>query len=260
MLKRHGVGLTVLMTGLTLGTGHAQQQQPEQSERPMVAPIELYACNYREGQGMDEFLNAAQRWNGWADGQNVTDYTALVMTPVFYSDELTADVLWLGAWPNGQSMGTGLAAWLAPQARPVEQAFADVVDCDTHMSMAAVNVRPPQGQPQNGGIAMFRNCSLNEGRIVGDAFAALTEWTDYLAQHDMDIPTWVAFPLAGERGDAEYDFKVISGFDSARGLGAATELYIAGGGVQRANEIFDRVMSCDSPRIYVINPVRLPAS
>ena len=88
---------------------------------------------------------------------------------------------------------------------------------------------------------------------------ALGEWTDFVADNGVEGPTWVLFPMAGERDDADYDFKIATGIDSPQTFGAATELYIAGGGVQRATQIMGRVMDCDSPRVYTMTPVRLPS-
>jgi hypothetical protein len=245
------LGIAAAVTVLGASSAAAQQQQP-------AAVVEIFACNFNDGQDMGDLLAAANRFNGWADQNGATDYTAIVMTPFLFSNQVTFDTLWLGAWPNGTAMGAGEAKWLATGG-PVRAAFELTMDCGSHALYAAVAIRTPAGPPpENGGVTMFRDCKIHDGRTAGEAIAALRQWSDYMAERGHSGFDAVLFPLAGESPDADFSFKSVHGFASVEELGRSIDLYTPGG-VQRSNEILGRVIDCDSPRMYLSDRVRAAA-
>jgi len=76
--------------------------------------------------------------------------------------------------------------------------------------------------------------------------------------HEGPGPGGVQRPLAGLADDADYDFKVVTGFYSMQAFGRGTDMY-TGGGFLRAEGLFGRLLTCNSPRIYRLERVRLAA-
>jgi hypothetical protein len=236
---------------LAIGAG-AQENAP--SPTPV---IEIYPCTYRGSSDMDDLRPVMTRFNAWADRNNVTDYTAFIATPYAFSADLEADVLWLGGYQNGTAMGAGETKWLA-QGRDVAAAFDAVVDCNAHSLYAEVVINQPASPPPQNGVAMFQDCKLHENRTVPEALAAAEQWAEYTKANGPEEFSAFLFPLAGLAGDADYDFKVVTGFDSMAAFGKATDVY-TGGGFLRGEELFGRLLTCNSPRVYMLERVRLAA-
>ena len=115
---------------------------------------------------------------------------------------------------------------------------------------------PKDRRPQNG-IAVFRDCTVSDGRTVPEAIAALQEWSKYLAGQGTNPFAALLFGLAGlPDDDADYTFKTVEGFESIEAYGKYTDVY-TGGGFLRAEELFGRVLDCNSARVYALNRVRL---
>ena len=69
-----------------------------------------------------------------------------------------------------------------------------------------------------------------------------------------------AFWASGStRDDADYTFKSVEGFESIEAYGQYTDVY-TGGGFLRAEELFGRLLDCNSARVYALNRVRLAAA
>jgi hypothetical protein len=249
------VVLPVVVAASVLWLGEAMAQQ---AETPMpAAVVEIFACKFNNGKGMDDMLAVTRRFNTWADQNGVTDYTAVIMTPYFYSPDVDYDVLWVGAWPNGTAMGADETKWLATGGQ-VQAAFDSVGPCASHAGFAAVPVRTPPGQGSGNAVALFEDCKIREGRTPGEAITAQREWSEYMAGRGHDGFSAVLFPLAGQTADWDYTFKNVHVFDSVAELGKATDLYTTGG-VQRQNQLLGRITDCNSPRLYRTNRVRQAA-
>jgi hypothetical protein len=219
--------------------------------------IEIYGCNFKANNDMDNLLAATARWNTFADRNNVKDYTAFIATPYLHSPDLTYDALWLGGWPNGAAMGAGEALYFT-KGQEVAAGFDAVADCSSHAQYAEVVIRQPQGPPPQNGVAVFSDCTVHEGRTVPEAITALTQWGEYLKGRGSDGFSALLFGLAGLEGDADFTFKYIEGFDSIQAYGKFTDVY-TGGGFLKGDELFGRLLTCNSSRVYNLNRVRLAA-
>ena len=249
LFKLLGIGVTSVF--IFVG---AQAQQAQPAPTPVV---EIFPCTYKGSNGIANLRTVSTRFNTWADRNSMTNYTAFIATPYAYSADLEADVLWLGGWPNGTAMGTGETRWLS-QGGDVSAAFDAVVDCNAHSLYAEVVVNQPNGPPPQNGVAMFEDCTVHEGRTDSEALAALRQWSEYAKSHGADAFSAVLFPLAGLGNDAHYTFKLVTGFDSMDAFGKGTDMY-TGGGFMRADELFGRLLDCNSPRVYTLERVRLAA-
>jgi hypothetical protein len=219
--------------------------------------IEIYACNFNENSDRADLDAVTARFNTWADRNNTTDYTAFIMTPWVYSPDLPYDVLWLGAWPNGTAMGRGETTYMS-QGREIAAAFDTVLDCPTHSLYAEIMINQPGQPPPQNPVAVFRDCTVRDGRTVPEAIEALGQWSEYVKGQGADPFSAILFGLGGLPDEDDYTFKSVEGFESMEALGQFMDLY-TGGGFLRAEEIFGRLIECDSPRIYALSRVRLAA-
>lgn len=250
LFKLLGIGVSSVFIFL-----NAQAQQNQPAPAPV---IEIYPCTYRANNDIDNLRTVSARFNTWADRNNMTNYTAFMATPYAYSADLDADVLWLGGWPNGTAMGVGEARWLS-QGGDVAAAFDAVVECNAHSLYAEVVVNQPSGPPPQNGVAMFEDCKVHDGRTANEAIGALGQWAEYTKSRGSDAFSAVLFPLAGLGNDADYTFKLVTGFSSMEEFGKGTDMY-TGGGFMRAEELFSRLLDCNSARVYTLERVRLAAT
>jgi hypothetical protein len=257
MWKRSKTIASSAIASVTLcTTALAQTDEP-----PNIVSIEMYGCNYQEGNDMSDFMSVVDQWNEWADERGISNYEASVLTPYYFSPAMPYDVLWLGVSSSEEDMGSVQAEWLA-NGREVNAEFGEVVDCDVHMLFAATATHVPQGpMVQNDGMVdllSFQDCSLiNESNAI-EALAAHREWGDHMAENGSDVFMGAMFPVAGENPSADYNYKAVMNFSSAEALGEYLGTMIPAG-LQRAGQIFGRVTQCDSQRIYTSLQVRASA-
>ena len=69
-----------------------------------VLPVHLYACNYNDGKDASDMSRVIERWNRFMDEQGVDTYAAWTLVPYHFGGERTADVMWLGAYRDGNAM------------------------------------------------------------------------------------------------------------------------------------------------------------
>jgi hypothetical protein len=246
-----GIGAT---SAFVIAPG-AQAQETQPAATPV---IEIYQCSYRGANDAADLRAVTTRFNAWADRNNVRDYSAFVATPYAYSADLEADVLWIGAWPNGRAMGVDEALYFA-QGAEVSAAFDAVVDCNAHALYAEVIVNRPPGEPSQNPIAMFEDCTVHAGRTDEEALVALGQWAEYAKGRGSDDFSAVLFPIAGLAGDVDYNFKLVTGFQSMEAFGRSVDVS-TGGGYLRAEELFGRLLDCNSPRVYTLDRARLAAT
>jgi hypothetical protein len=232
----------------------ASAQQGAPTPTPIV---EIYGCSFKANKTMNDLHAVTARFNAWADKNKITDYTAFIVSPILRGADRKDDVLWLGGWPNGTAMGVDEALY-ATQGREIDAAFDSAVKCEGHAQYAEVVVHQPPNPPPEHGIAVFSDCTLRSGRTVPDALAALGQWSEYVKGKGQNPFSAVLFGLAGLPNDAHYTFKAVDGFDSMQAYGKYLDMYTAGG-FMRAEELFDRVMDCNSSRVYALERVRLAA-
>lgn len=254
-------GWICLLFGATMFWGAHAVAQNQASAQPPVPMIEIFGCTFIGDNDMDDLLAVTARWNRWADDHAITDYTALIMTPVMFSDALTADVFWLGANPSGAAFGAGLGRWMSEGA-DMNAEFEEVVDCASHSLFAEVILREPGGPPPEAGVVSFQDCTIHAGRSIAEAVGAGERWADYVGTNGPDVFMSQLFPVAGISPDADYNFKAVAGFESADAYGEFLSTLTGNGfaGATAAQGIFGPYVDCDSSRLYAANFVRIAAA
>ena len=220
-----------------------------------VVPVELYACNYVDGKGGAELDAVIAQWNAYADDTGMDDYAAWLLSPFFFTPEQEFDILWLGAFRDGNAMGEGLHNWIT-RGGEVAAAFAEVVDCTAHVGFSSAMYKaPPSGNVPETGVITMMNCELNEGNRYTDIKAAELKWAAHLDESGSDAAFYHWMPIYGG-GDAEFDYKVVFAYPDFKELGANFENYANGGGREKSTEIFGDIDECDDARVYISKNIR----
>ncbi|MEL7449892.1 MAG: hypothetical protein AAFN78_11830 [Pseudomonadota bacterium] len=222
-------------------------------EVPNITPIEIFGCNYMDGKGMDDLMRTTSRWNDWMDKEGREEYWAYILNPIMHSPEMTFDVLWVGGWSNGNSMGESMEFWINQGADQGAE-FSKVVDCSVHALFATITLKPST-EPWRAGPVSFNDCHVKNNRSYEDVFDKIGEWAAYEVEQGVDSSHFAMFPAYGETSDADYSFKWVSGFDY-KNFGANFEMFGNGGGWMKSEELLDDVVKCDSGRVYHAVPVR----
>jgi hypothetical protein len=219
-----------------------------------ITPIEALSCRYAEGKGPADLEGLAAGFNDWMERSEAPAYTAYVLSPLAHSEELEFDLLWIGAWPDGVTMGTSMAHYFTHGAE-LGPVFGAVMDCGSNTNYAVLTIKRPE-QAAFGPLEVA-SCTLRVGAVIGDALAAVEEWVQYATRSGSGAAHWILFPAYGERSDAGYSFKWAMGYGSYESFGRDYDEFNNGGGVDQYNALFEGIMRCDSPRLYSVRPIRL---
>jgi len=240
---------------LSLMATSVSTAQVSESGMGKVLPVELYACSFKDGKDAGDLDRVVARWNEFMDEGSNDSYSAWLLTPYFYGAEQDFDIVWMGAFTDGNAMGGGEHRWLT-EGGDIAEAFAEVVDCGAHVGLSSAQYKaPPGNETPRSSILTMMDCELNEGKRYSDVKAAELEWAEYQSEAGSENGTWHWFPTFGG-GDAEYDYKVVTGYASFVELGADWEQFANGGGRAASMDIFDDVDECDDARVYVAKSIR----
>jgi hypothetical protein len=224
----------------------ALEQQVKQS------PVDFRACNFRDGKSMKDLAEVNVKFRKYAN-KNDFAYSAWVLTPQYHAGA-GFDVGWLGAWPDSESFGLSMEKWNTV-GNEVAADFDKVIDCSLRHEMASsLPINAPGGTPING-IAMFYQCSLNDGKTLQDAYAAHLESGDVMKGMGSLAMSWFYSPFLGA-GDIDYDYYHVVAFSRYADMGATMEMYANGGGQQAQRKILSRVSSCKTPVVFDALSVR----
>lgn len=216
-------------------------------ELPSFSPVETYTCSYNEGMGPDDLDEATAAWNEWMDENDQGTYFAATVVPVYFGPD-AFDFGWIGAWTSGTEMGTGHDMWMNEGGEYAAK-FADVADCDTHSGFASSMIKAPPSETSPDKIVLaFTDCNITTDDPNADLFAKFAQWTEYATERGYKNGSWVMFPVYGA-GGAEFDFKMVNGYDSFADQGADWDLYGSGDYIKAA-EINGGDWECDDARVY----------
>ena len=95
--------LTVVLSAtLFLFVGSASAD--EHGDDRTWAPVEAFACNFKDGKGPSDLAAVVEEWNAWMDDEDQTEYFAITLWPSYYGEQ-AFDVLagLVARWPcHGQ--------------------------------------------------------------------------------------------------------------------------------------------------------------
>lgn len=220
-----------------------------------IVPVELYACKFVDGKDRGDLDKVIKRWNDFSDDAGMDDYAAWLLTPFFHTPEQDFDIIWLGAWKDGNAMGSSLQNWVE-NGSELMAAYAEVVDCGAHVAYSSAMYKaPPSGNVPSSGVITMMDCELNEGHRYSDVRAAELKWMDYLAESGSEAAYYHWMPMFGG-GEAEFDYKVVLAYPDLEAVGAGFEMFANEGGRDTSMEIFGDIDECDDARVYLTESIR----
>ena len=220
-------------------TAYSQQQAP--------GIVEIVGCNFIGGSDAGDLARPMSTFNSWADEHDIENFNVTTLNPIFTSDAMPYDVVFMNRWTSASAMGRDLGMFYGPDGGDAVADFASVVDCSSTTAFAAILLAPP-GDARNGGPIQFFNCTVKENRTMADGIGAINRWAEatggqYGAGHA------VLIPLAGENPDATYNFKWVVLHENYQNYGDSLAALFAPGG-PALGDIIEPVMDCDSARVY----------
>lgn len=251
--------VAVLLCGgllMPLNAVLADQHEGEEGEANVARPVEMYACQYMDGKGPSDLEAVIKKFNAWADKQDIDDYWAWTMVPYYFGPEQEFDFLWLGASPTAKALGENQEAWLGTGGK-VQGEFAEVFSCNQHGNYAVLRMKePPKREDPSRGVVAFSDCSMTEGTTFDDMYPAIMEWGKYTAEQGSKAGMFVFFPAFGGGGES-FDFKWVNSHQDLAELGVDYDNY-SETGWEKANELFQGKLNCDSSRAYLSTTRRMP--
>ena len=224
-------------------------QGVQAADAPVKAvPLELYACAWQEGKGMQDLQKVNEKFVKWSK-KHQQNYSAWTITPQFRSSDQPFDVGWIGAWKDGATMGSGIQAFHS-DGTEMAAAFDEVVDCtNSHALFSSVMLNAPKGGGSKTPLVQFSSCSINEGKTPNDAHKAHKAFSDFMIGKGGQSASWMLWPALGA-GDIDFEYFAVSAYESYAQLGIAFEAYANGGGWQKVRDELYSVVTCDEPRLY----------
>ncbi|RLA59838.1 MAG: hypothetical protein DRR04_07365 [Gammaproteobacteria bacterium] len=214
--------------------------------------VDFRACNFQSGKTMKDLDKVSAKFKQYAN-KNDFAYSAWTLTPQYHNGA-EFDVGWLGAWPSGDAYGLSMEKWVTT-GQALQAEFDQVIDCGNHHELAlSLPINAPEGTPTDG-LLMIYKCTLEDGKTLGDAYAAHLEWGTAKKGMGFLDNSWMFQPAIGA-GDIDFDYYHAVVFYRYSDLGAGMELYANGGGMQRHDKILGGVSSCQTPSIYDALSVR----
>ena len=215
-----------------------------QDDGMLVIPVELFTCTYNNRQDPDDLDKVIDKWNAWADRNEIDDYAAWTLTPYYFGPDQEFDMIWLGAGKNAVALGEVQDAYLADESGLAGD-FEEVISCNAHNNFASVNYKaPPEGETPANSVLTFSDCTYKEGASFSAVSAAMAEWSQYLSDAGSTSGIWHWYPVYGGGGE-EFDLKWVTAHDNYEEQGADWDAYDP----DKASE-FEAVLDCDSARVY----------
>jgi hypothetical protein len=250
MIARFALSLAATAAvALLAGTAHAQNDAA-------IAPTEVLTCRFIDGKGIADVDGLATAFNAWMERSRAPAYSAYVLTPQAYSPDIDFDLVWVGRWRDGATMGESMAHRAEREAE-IGPAFDSVLRCASRRNFSTVTLREPNDAARLGPVEVA-TCTLRLGAEMTDALQAVSEWAGYTATTGSTAAHWLLFPAYGERSDARYNFKWAIGYESYPAFGRDYDQLTNGESLDKYNELLGALLRCDSPRLYAVRTIRAP--
>lgn len=223
---------------LIFAAGFSNSVAQEEEDQGAI-PVEVYTCKYTDGMGPADLDAVTAKWNTWADGQDLNDYTAWTLVPFYFGPDQEFDYIWLGVSQTAQALGAAQDDWLA-NGGDVAADFDKVGPCDGHSNFAALELKAPpeRDDPPDNVVLSFSDCSIEDGKNFADDVApAISAWTEFRAGQGSEAGHWVFFPVYGGGGE-EYDFKYVTGHRTHEEQGIDYDNYDS----DKATELFGDIL------------------
>jgi len=243
-MKRLLLSAIVATTGLGLVAAPANAQD----DAPSFVPLEMWTCKFRDRKDQDD-MN--QVYEGIEESVGDAQYAAWQLNPYMAGNRVDLfDFIYLGAWPDGSTMGADMANYFA-NAGEVGEAWDETVDCHGFLYASSTVQEVPESDDDGPGNFMMTvsDCKIAHGSTAAQAVGALRRFNDYRVANGAVVPTFVWFPAFGS-GGAEFDFKLAQAYSGPQGLGDWVSWAIDNQSYNVRNAMTQGLVDCDEARLY----------
>ena len=222
----------------------------QDGEPPNFTPLEMQACNYKDGKDSSDFDAAMVKMVKWMDDNNSQPYAAWRLNKFYTGPDRQFDFLYIGAWPNGPTMGKDITEYRETAGDEIE-AFEEVVECPGSQLLASLETKAaPEGDLRREDVVItMSDCKVAEGRKTADAIAAVRAYGEYRTANGSPGGTWLWFSVYGG-GAVDGDFKVVNSHSSIEALGDSFQWSVENASYVKSAELFDGLLDCDVARAY----------
>ncbi len=215
--------------------------------------IELFECSYSEGSDISDLKKVAAEWDEWTDGKFTHAYDAYLMQPIKYAGaDFSFDYIWLGVTHTQEAMGRNTDEWIATGGR-LQEKFDSVAPCSGSSLAVSTEIKPYANIGETG-FLQISSCELHEGVRYEDLESSDLSWVDWLAKNDIAAGLYRWKPSVGNRRNNTPDFYNVYVVESLADRGATADKMLAGGS-KIAQSLYGQLYSCDSPRVWMSEPV-----
>ena len=124
-----------LLTPMGLADGHESASSGE-------IPIEVWACNYKDGNDISDLRALYTDFNKLSDKMENGKFSAWIWTPMFVSDLKNADVAVATAFPTLESMGQSMQEFFGgKETGKLFARYQSIVDCTSREVWMVENMR-----------------------------------------------------------------------------------------------------------------------
>ena len=252
-MNRYATAVLVCSVAVTPFT-FTSVAQAQDAETPGPAPVEAFMCNMKDGKNRKDLMQASAKIAKWS-AKHDPSYNAWILSPQFASAPDTPDFIWLGSNPNGNELGKGIDAWQKSGGEAAE-AFNAVADCSGgHVLASSITVNAPDGPPGDG-VVMFAQCRIADGSNWMKAVQAHKGFSSTMRGMGAKGSSWMFFPMLGG-AERTFSYYGVTTFKNYADFGAAYELYVTGGGYQKAEAAYKGVTDCNyrTPTVWDVKLV-----
>jgi len=218
---------------------------------PSFRPVEMWVCNFNEGQDQGDLDKV---YKGIVELTGDAKYAAFQLDPYFVNANQDFDVIYLGAWANGSTMGSDLANAME-NGGGVSDAWNKVLNCPTSVMYASTWLNQPDNGAGNGeALLTVADCHVAHGASNAQAAGALRRYNEYAVAHGSDLGTILWYPAFGH-GDAGFDFKLATVFPGAKQFGDWFQWFTDNQVYNVRSDLLDGIVSCDSSRVYTARTI-----
>lgn len=242
--------LAAMIAACTLFTGMGLTFA--QDGPPQFAPVELWACDFRDGMDQGDLNDIYEDLVSLA-GDTPTAIRHLI--PYLRGPQQDMDFIYLQTWPNGSTMGGDVASYME-NGTAVDEDWEETVDCSASLLYGRLMINQPSADPDADDNFMLTvsDCIIADGRSAGQAIGAIEQYNEYRVANGSDITTLLWFPVYGG-GGAEFDFKLIHAYDDYQELGDSFQWVVDNQAYQVNQQMTDGLVSCDEARVYIGNNI-----
>ena len=196
-------------------------------------PWEITDCNFQEGKTGEDYAEVMKLFNAHLDNLGVTAYEAITMEPYYYGSEHRHFLRWVSYWLSGEDLGNysvkWTGSWGTPEGAKVLVPYGETVVYDNHMGWSVALVRKPKTQKvTDNSIIVMQDCRFTEKPTsMEEVRKAVNALVSEMDNRKYENGVWIMFPSWGYT-NSDYDFKLLTRYDSFAELGVAWEMYAPG--------------------------------